>query len=249
LTKHLLIVALALVCIGSECEPPPPGTPDAYCQGTPAKGVFDKLLDSLGGAVSTIIGGEPSTDRRATALVHIGQHGYCSGTVVSPRTILTAAHCLGPEMSVTIGAQTFQVADTLRHPDYRSAPYNDLALLFFEQDLPGPYVSKVYDSAKATDCEGLLAQGWGQSETPQVDLNETRYRVVKENRKTLYTKGEEVGSHICYGDSGSALYAIMSDGELMIAGVCSTTYSQDCMVGGDHVRLSYYIPWLEENIR
>jgi secreted trypsin-like serine protease len=246
--RWLLVLALALVCMGQDCEPaPPPGEPNAYCQGTPAKGVLDSLLDSMSGAYSSIFGGEPSTDRRATALVHLGTGGYCSGTVMTPRTVLTAAHCLSPDMSVTIGAQTFQVADTLRHPDYRSAPYNDLALLFFEQDLPGPYVSKVYDAAKATECGGLLAQGWGKSETSAVDLNESDYRVVKENIKTLYTKQLNTGG-ICFGDSGGPLYAMVG-GETQIAGVTSTTYSNDCLIGGDHVRLSYYVPWLEENTR
>jgi hypothetical protein len=150
-------------------------------------------------------------------------------------------------MSVTIGAQTFQVADTLRHPDYRSAPYNDLALLFFEQDLPGPYVSQVYDAAKATECGGLLAQGWGKSETSAVDLNESDYRVVKENMKTLYTKQLNPGG-ICFGDSGGPLYAFVGT-ETMLAGVTSTTYSQDCLIGGDHVRLSYYVPWLDEHVK
>ena len=246
--RPLLTVAVVLFCMGQSCDPPaPPGEPNAYCQGTPAKGVLDQMLDGLSGAYSSIFGGELSTDRRATALVHIGTGGYCSGTVMSAHTVLTAAHCLGPDMSVTIDGQTIQVVDTLRHPDYRSAPYNDLALLFFEQDLPGPYVYKVYDAAKATECGGLLAQGWGKSETSAVDLNESDYRVVKENIKTLYTKQLSPGG-ICFGDSGGPLYAFVGI-ETMIAGVTSTTYTQDCLVGGDHVRLSYYVPWLEENIQ
>jgi hypothetical protein len=246
--RLLLAFALVLFCMGQSCEPaPPPGEPNPYCQGTPAKGVLDQMLDSLGGAYSSIFGGDLSTDRRATALVHLGTGGYCSGTVMTPNTVLTAAHCLGTDMAVSIDGQRFQVSETLKHPDYRTAPYNDLLLLFFEQNLPGPYVSKVYDAVAATSCSGLLAQGWGKSETSAIDLNESGYRVVKENRKTLYTKQLAPGG-ICFGDSGGPLYATV-DGELRIAGVTSTTYSQDCLIGGDHVRLSYYVPWLDENVK
>jgi hypothetical protein len=242
----LLIVALAL--LGAECEPtPPPGPPDAYCQGSPPKGILDTLFGGITDAYNTIIGGELSTDRRATAFVSIGGTGYCSGTVIGLHTVLTAAHCLGENMSVTIGAQSFLVSETLKHPDYSRAPYNDLALLFVEPNLPGPYVIQVYDSARAAECDSLLAQGWGKSETPAIDLNESAYRVVKENQKTLYTKQLNPGG-ICFGDSGGPLYAIV-DGSPQLAGVTSTTYSNDCMVGGDHVRLSYYIPWLEEHVR
>jgi hypothetical protein len=246
--KRVALLVLALALFGAECEPaPPPGPPDTYCQGSPPKGILDTLLGGITDAYNTIIGGELSTDRRATAFVSIGGTGYCSGTVMSAHTILTAAHCLGDSMTVTVGAQKFPVGETLRHPAYSRAPYNDLALLFVEATLPGPYVYKVYDSARAADCDSLLAQGWGQSETPAIDLNESGYRVVKENQKTLYTKQIDPGG-ICFGDSGGPLYAMVGD-ETQIAGVTSTTYSNDCLVGGDHVRLSYYIPWLEENVR
>ena len=41
--------------------------------------------------------------------------------------------------------------------------------------------------------------------------------------------------------------ASVVNGELQLAGVTSTTYSQDCLIGGDHVNLRFYKPWIEGN--
>ena len=250
--RYLFTALLALVLIGSDCQPGPPDPPtppNPYCASAvvqPEPTAYESVVDAVAGVLATIIGGEPSTDRRATVLV-ILPGGYCSGTVVGKRTVLTAAHCETPTMSVRIDGQVIQASSIQPHPNYTGRyPYNDLLLLHFSQDLPGPIVDTVY-KAGTEGCEELIAQGWGKSETPQVDLNESRYSVIGETSMVLSTKQILPGG-ICFGDSGGPLYAVVN-GELQIAGVTSTTYSQDCLVGGDHVNLNYYRTWLEDNIQ
>ena len=252
--KLLFSALVALALLGADCQPgppEPPPEPNDYCATAvvqPEPTAYESAVDYVSSKLATIIGGEPSTDRRATALVLIGSSRYCSGTVVGKRTVLTAGHCEGPEMSVRIGAQTFAAAGIHPHPNYSGNwPYNDLMLLTFEQDLPGPYVGMFYE-AGTEGCTELLAQGWGEDNLPgPIQLNESRYSVVKEDAMVLYTKQIKPGG-ICFGDSGGPLYAVV-DGELQLAGVTSTTYTQDCLVGGDHVNLRFYKPWLEANIQ
>lgn len=241
-----ILALLALMLVGCPDSPrpqPPPG--NDYCAGTPPPSIFEDIAAKI----STIIGGEPSTDRRATALVQIGTSGYCSGTVVGPRTVLTAAHCNGnTDITVRIDSLEFMATDKLVHPDYISFPYHDLMLLYFEDNiLPGPVVNTVYSAASHEDCTSLVAQGWGKSETAAIDLNESLYSVVSVSPQTLSTKQVNPGG-ICFGDSGGPLYAVVG-GELQIAGVTSTTYSQDCLIGGDHVNLDHYRQWLTDNIQ
>ena len=240
-----LLLVLMLVLIGADCEPgPAPPLPgNDYCENT-----APKPTRSLFGSEGIIMGGTPSSDRRATAFVELGNTGYCSGTVVSAHTVLSAAHCWGENMGVQIDGQTFTATGKLVHPAYQNAPYNDLMLLYFDENtLPEPYVSTVYSHDSSDSCEMLIAQGWGKNEDGTRDLRESRYAVINEMTKTLYTKQLTPGG-ICYGDSGGPLYALV-DGELQLAGVTSVTYSNDCMIGSGHVNLAYYKTWLESNIQ
>jgi hypothetical protein len=65
---------------------------------------------------------------------------YCTGTLVLPHVVLTAAHCLegiGPEqLQITAGGDEHPVTRYLIHPDYRpgesAAPHPaDIALVSF----------------------------------------------------------------------------------------------------------------------
>ena len=250
--RLLFTAAFAFMLLGSDCDPGgtplPPPEPNAYCGGAVVEAeptVYESAVDYVTSALATIIGGEISVDRRATVQVRMGS-GYCSGTVIGKRTVLTAAHCEDTTMNVVIDGQTIRAARTVVHPNYSGNwPYNDLLILQFSQDLPGPVVDVIYE-AGTEGCTELIAQGFGKSEFNEpATLREASYSVVKESAMTLQTTQIKWGGH-CFGDSGGPLYAVVN-GELQIAGVTSTTYSQDCLVGGDHVNLRFYKPWIEGN--
>jgi hypothetical protein len=262
--KAILLIALSMVLVGSDCDPPEPPPDDSYCSGA-EPGALESLVDGIGGVWNTIIGGEISTDRRSTVQVRFGQ-SYCSGVIIAPRTVLTAAHCgWGVTTKHTIrfqhegGIVEFASNEHLYHPDYQTwidsndlnGRQSDIMLLFVTANLPSPYAGTLYRSDDTGDCDSLTAQGWGLDEFPNepATLRESDYMVTEELDKVIRTKQATWGG-ICFGDSGGPLYATVL-GTPQVAGITSTTMSQDCLIGSTHVKVSSPVhkTWIEDNVR
>jgi hypothetical protein len=261
--KALAAITLSLVLLGADCDPPE--LPAGYCSGAETQpGVLDTVIDGIGGVWNTIIGGTISTDRRSTVRVHFGQ-SYCSGVVISAHTVLTAAHC-GYGSTVTHSIRFddpngYEVRlasnEHLYHPDYQTWIDNndltgrraDIMLLFVTANLPSPYAGTLYTSDDTEDCDSLTAQGWGLDEFPNepATLRESDYMVTQELDEVIRTKQVGWGG-ICFGDSGGGLYAIVG-GIPQVAGITSTTMSQDCLVGSTHVKVHHFKTWVEDNVR
>lgn len=105
----------------------------------------------------------------------------CGGTIIADRWILTAAHCLRDDnrpVVVRVGklnvytnedeltGVTVNIAEVVRHPDYRSARnYDDIGLLRLADALP--FNSSIHPACLYTDVadvsadQPLFVTGWG----------------------------------------------------------------------------------------
>jgi Trypsin len=238
---------------------------------------LDELRELAEWSYTTIVGGTPSVDRRSTVFVSIVGIGSCSGVILGPHTVLTAGHCidLGPAGHRVYLDRTkpnyYTVTSFLRHPGYpqwssgRGEPHDDLALLYVNETLPLPYAGGFYENKYVNLCEGMVAQGWGQTEVttdpnyikcpdgngdgvPDAKcLRESPYTVFLEGESWIKTKQLTPGG-ICFGDSGGPLYAMVKgQPEPYLAGITSTTASTDCKVSSTHVKVSYYKNWIIQN--
>jgi Trypsin len=264
--KHLLpIFAFSLLIMAEDCEQPMPepqgGT--AYCYGNDYS-VLDGIQygyekNGLSGAYDSIMQGTSSTDKRATVRVGFGK-SYCSGVALNPRIVLTAAHCgYGEETTHRVYLKDdpleYRSTKKIVHPDYleyvKTGNYEfrkaDLMLLYMDDPVPAPYVSTIYNSSLAKFCHGLVAQGWGKWEQPELDLRESKYIITQESEKLLTSRNAPEGK-VCYGDSGGPLYADVA-GVPQLAGITSTAIGTDCLVGANHVKLSFFQDWINLNMQ
>ena len=183
-----------------------------------------------------VVGGEPSADRRST--VFVGGNGYCSGTVVGPFTVLTAAHCENlNRICLGFETQCSRIYETIEHPLANKPGAHDLRLVYSADPLPEPYAT----IGNLQDCDTFTVQGYGVGSNGE--LHERDINVCVAQSGILWASE---GS--CNGDSGGPLYC---DGQIVgvvsfglgAPGVCDGTGGYVDLNVSDHA------DWIEENIR
>ncbi|RYE32157.1 MAG: trypsin-like serine protease [Hyphomicrobiales bacterium] len=177
-----------------------------------------------------VVGGVDSRDalgaRASTVRIETSRGELCSGAVIAPEIVLTAAHCLMGGGSISIvsldtrfRARRQMVAAVLPHPSFvpgttpRTQPGTDLALLRLAQPLPEDIEPLTLGSG-LWQGETITMAGYGLSaennkrtarrlrETQLVNAgNYTTQNTVKV-AVDVENRGEQPGAGACRGDSG-----------------------------------------------
>ena len=224
-----------------------------------------KPLENTGSGV-LLIGGTSATDdstyaKSTVKLVIRVANGtnYCTGTIVGPNNIITAAHCFDQQGRVTAiqhgsSAKDVQGISDIRnhiHPSYDDRQLSDdLAVVTFTGTLPDPLApvtigtsDYVKPGAAITySAYGVREDGSRTTDDP-LQIVKTTIETVNDSAKKFVDLGNSL-TH-CGGDSGGPVYS-ETKGILQLVGVISAGSSASCQNGkGINIKVPEYQGWMK----
>jgi len=199
-----------------------------------------------------IINGSTTSDHKpvgAILSIYGNQGGnFCSGTLVAPRYVITAAHCIeaaedyerqGWEIWFMVGTKVYnqgswddyaEVKNMWRHPGYTggSSIDDDIGVLELKSSIAGSIGTYSVNTGRPTQGwygTDITYVGWGISDDNGSGSGTKRtvdVPVYGWDNSYIYTYSGDSGTikNICSGDSGGAALKVI-EGELVLAGANS----------------------------
>ncbi len=232
------IAAASVACGGST-----PAAPTSPSGSLPAADVCGATAGAKSSAF-VVNGSDCSTANTSVVLLNLrdsagGAYAACSAAVISPRALLTAAHCLVGQVGIVqifLGQGAQRVASSFTAlPGYQQNDPNalDVGIVQLDQDIGRPAVPLLL-SRDARVGETAIVAGWGKDQNRAADTLRAAATTVSAVGPTfLQTQFASGSGAICSGDSGGPLL-LNDNGVWAIGGVISAVSNAACTSGTDY---------------
>ena len=241
---------------------------------------IDPAMDKTSTEVPTatgearIMGGVDENGFAATVLIETvapdGAEGICTGTLVTPTTVLTAAHCVadlsaedltlrnGSARAVVVfdgdrEVERVQIVDSVFHAEWNDSNLQqgvDLGMVYLGQPLSvEPAILDDMAPDVRAQSVGTIV-GFGVDENGRAGRKKSTQMAVDEylRQQFLLKSADQAHRSSCNGDSGGPLY-FEAWGSRVLAGVASWG-PPECEVDDSYyVAVFPHLKWIRENLQ
>ncbi|XP_059565324.1 granzyme B(G,H)-like isoform X2 [Myotis daubentonii] len=224
-----------------------------------------------------IIGGHEAKphSRPYMAFLHIQdeeEKSRCGGVLVGDNFVLTAAHCNGRSITVTLGAhnikkqektqQKIPVKTAIPHPDYdKRKTTNDIMLLQLKRNIKQTDAVKPLPLPRGKDLprpgDNCTVAGWGRvtRDGPSSDtLQEVELTLQKDKKCKDVFNNYNKNIQLCVGDPKEKKSSFKGDSggpllcENKIQGIVSYG-PKDGTPPGVYTKVASFLPWIKETMK
>jgi len=212
----------------------------------------------LSGPDARVVGGVPTDQFPSVGIVGDRFGGFCSGTLITPRDVATAAHCAvginNTEGRFTVEGTTYETRSIHVHPSYNDFTLsNDIAVFRLSRAVtniaPSPIFRGTPRVGQMLTLVGYGAGGTGASgHTGDFGTKRVGLTPIDGVEETLITWrfDDETESNTAPGDSGGAAFLDVN-GEYYLAGITSGGDRWDAGFGDNSfdTRVDSFADWID----